>query len=146
MNNGNEGLQVTKLDKTYPCGIRALDNVDLRVEPGLCGLLGPAHLPDEPHAGATGPVRRNPESSLPAMRRCRSPSRLTALVLSVGLASCGPGGPADPGTVEGDPLKMPYQPVDEVGSLQAAWGRAAEPQGAKPIWPSRGRSDAPRGP
>ncbi len=36
-----EGLQVTRLTKTYPGNIRALDNVDLTVESGLYGLLGP---------------------------------------------------------------------------------------------------------
>ena len=36
-----EGLQVTGLTKTYPGGIRAIDAVDLTVEPGLYGLLGP---------------------------------------------------------------------------------------------------------
>ena len=37
----NEGLEVTGLNKTYPGGIRALEDVDLTVEPGLYGLLGP---------------------------------------------------------------------------------------------------------
>ena len=41
MNTATEGLQVTKLTKTYPGGIRALDAVDLTVAPGLYGLLGP---------------------------------------------------------------------------------------------------------
>ena len=41
MPGGGDGLQVTRLNKTYPGGIRALDNVDLRVGPGLYGLLGP---------------------------------------------------------------------------------------------------------
>ena len=41
MNDTIEGLQVTKLTKTYPGGIRALDEVDLTVAPGLYGLLGP---------------------------------------------------------------------------------------------------------
>ena len=41
MNTATEGLQVTKLTKTYPGGIRALDAVDLTVGPGLYGLLGP---------------------------------------------------------------------------------------------------------
>ncbi len=41
MNNGIEGLQVTKLTKTYLGGIRALDAVDLTVGLGLYGLLGP---------------------------------------------------------------------------------------------------------
>jgi len=41
MNDATEGLQVTKLTKTYPGGIRALDKVDLTVAPGLYGLLGP---------------------------------------------------------------------------------------------------------
>ncbi|MXZ39582.1 MAG: ABC transporter ATP-binding protein [Holophagales bacterium] len=36
-----EGLAVTGLNKTYPGGIRALEDVDLTVEPGLYGLLGP---------------------------------------------------------------------------------------------------------
>ena len=41
MTNAKEGLQVTRLTKTYPGGIRALDAVDLTVGPGLYGLLGP---------------------------------------------------------------------------------------------------------
>ena len=41
MTNAIEGLQVTRLTKTYPGGIRALDAVDLTVGPGLYGLLGP---------------------------------------------------------------------------------------------------------
>ena len=41
MTNAIEGLQVTRLTKTYPGGIRALDGVDLTVGPGLYGLLGP---------------------------------------------------------------------------------------------------------
>ena len=41
MDNASEGLQVTRLTKTYPGGIRALDHVDLTVGPGLYGLLGP---------------------------------------------------------------------------------------------------------
>jgi len=41
MTNATEGLQVTRLTKTYPGGIRALDGVDLTVAPGLYGLLGP---------------------------------------------------------------------------------------------------------
>ena len=35
MNHATEGLQVTKLTKTYLGGIRALDAVDLTVIPGL---------------------------------------------------------------------------------------------------------------
>jgi len=41
MTNAIEGLRVTRLTKTYPGGIRALDAVDLTVGPGLYGLLGP---------------------------------------------------------------------------------------------------------
>ena len=41
MTNAIEGLRVTRLTKTYPGGIRALDAVDLAVGPGLYGLLGP---------------------------------------------------------------------------------------------------------
>ena len=41
MEDASEGLQVTRLTKTYPGGIRALDQVDLTVGPGLYGLLGP---------------------------------------------------------------------------------------------------------
>ena len=41
MEHGSEGLRVRGLTKTYPGGIRALDNVDLAVGPGLYGLLGP---------------------------------------------------------------------------------------------------------
>jgi len=36
-----EGLKVTGLNKTYSNGVRALDGVDLEVQPGLYGLLGP---------------------------------------------------------------------------------------------------------
>ena len=36
-----EGLKVTGLKKTYANGVRALDGVDLEVQPGLYGLLGP---------------------------------------------------------------------------------------------------------
>lgn len=39
--NGNEGLRVVGLTKTYSKDIRALDGVDLSVGPGLYGLLGP---------------------------------------------------------------------------------------------------------
>ena len=41
MEQRTEGLRVRNLTKTYPGGIRALDNVDLTVGPGLYGLLGP---------------------------------------------------------------------------------------------------------
>ena len=41
MQQNGEGLRVRNLTKTYPGGIRALDNVDLDVGPGLYGLLGP---------------------------------------------------------------------------------------------------------
>lgn len=41
MTDSTEGLQVRQLTKTYSGGIRALDNVDLDVGPGLYGLLGP---------------------------------------------------------------------------------------------------------
>ena len=41
MQGSGDGLQVTRLNKTYPGGIRALVDVDLTVQPGLYGLLGP---------------------------------------------------------------------------------------------------------
>ena len=41
MNDDTGRLRVTRLTKTYPGGIRALDDVDLAVGPGLYGLLGP---------------------------------------------------------------------------------------------------------
>ena len=41
MNDDTGGLRVTRLTKTYAGGIRALDDVDLAVGPGLYGLLGP---------------------------------------------------------------------------------------------------------
>ena len=34
-------LQISHLSKTYPNGIRALDDVSLTIGPGLFGLLGP---------------------------------------------------------------------------------------------------------
>jgi len=37
----NEGLTVTGLKKTYKNGVRALNGIDLEVQPGLYGLLGP---------------------------------------------------------------------------------------------------------
>jgi ABC-type multidrug transport system ATPase subunit len=40
-NGQQRGLQVTHLTKTYAGGVRALDGVDLAVQPGLYGLLGP---------------------------------------------------------------------------------------------------------
>ncbi len=70
--------------------------------------FGSARLPDAPHAGATGRVRRDPERSRPAMRRFRRPSRLTAFVLPLSLAACGSGVPDDPGTVEGEALETPH--------------------------------------
>ena len=36
-----QGLKVTGLKKTYTGGVRALDGIDLEVQPGLYGLLGP---------------------------------------------------------------------------------------------------------
>ena len=41
MQGNGAGLQVRRLRKTYPGGIRALVDVDLTVRPGLYGLLGP---------------------------------------------------------------------------------------------------------
>lgn len=37
----SQGLIISKLTKTYPDGKKALDGIDLEVEPGLYGLLGP---------------------------------------------------------------------------------------------------------
>ncbi len=34
-------LQISGLSKTYPNGVKALDNVSLTIEPGMFGLLGP---------------------------------------------------------------------------------------------------------
>jgi len=34
-------LSITNLSKTYPNGVKALDNVNLEIKPGMFGLLGP---------------------------------------------------------------------------------------------------------
>ena len=34
-------LTITNLDKTYPNGVRALDQVSLEISTGMFGLLGP---------------------------------------------------------------------------------------------------------
>ena len=41
MRGNGDGLQVSRLTKTYPDGIRALVDIDLTVRSGLYGLLGP---------------------------------------------------------------------------------------------------------
>lgn len=36
-----KSLQLSKVSKTYPNGVKALDNISIEIEPGMFGLLGP---------------------------------------------------------------------------------------------------------
>ena len=90
------------------------------------------------------------------MRRCRVPSRLTAFVLSVGLAACGSGVSEDPGTVEGEVVETPftetfsvverdgYRVVDIEASV-VTWGGTAggPPQRARLVLVPKGQDPPP---
>ncbi|MYN67665.1 MAG: ABC transporter substrate-binding protein [Acidobacteria bacterium] len=80
-----------------------------------------------------------------------APSRLTAVVLAVGLAACGPGIPDDPGTVEGETLETPYAEtfsvverdgyrIVDIEASVVTWGGAAggPPQRARLVLVPRG--------